>query len=87
MLPVCFIRETIIYQTLGSCVSECGEADLSAALDMHISQQIPGGTILHREISFTEGDGLLILNGKFGCLEMIGKKIVEQIGENVWQEQ
>ena len=86
MLPVCFIRETIIYQELEACRTGYKEADLSDALDSHVRQQIPGGKILHREISFTETEDLLILDGKFGCLEMIGKKKVEQIGEDVWQE-
>lgn len=86
VLPVCFIRETIIYQELEASRSGYDGTDLSDASEMYVHQQIPGGKILHREISFTETEDLLIQDGKFGCLEMIGKKIVEQIGENIWQE-
>ena len=86
VLPVCFIRETIIYQELEASRSGYDGTDLSDASEMYVRQQIPGGKILHREISFTETEDLLIQDGKFGCLEMIGKKIVEQIGENIWQE-
>lgn len=86
MLPVCIIRETIIRHDTVPFTAAYGEESTSEVLDLYIRQQMPGGKILHREVRFTEADGLYILDGRFGCLEMIGKKIVEQIGENVWQE-
>ena len=85
-LPVCVIRETIIYRDLLPSVSSYDEEELSEALESYICRQMPGGRILHREVRFSETDGLFILDGQFGCLEMIGKKIVEQSGENIWQE-
>lgn len=86
VLPVCIIRETIIRHDTVPFTAAYGEESTSEVLDPYICQQMPGGKILHREVRFTEADGLFILDGRFGCLEMIGKKIVEQIGENVWQE-
>ena len=86
VLPVRVIQETVIHQELEACMTGAGEAELSDALDSYVAQQIPGGKILHRQVRFVQTDGLLILDGQFGCLEMIGKKKVEQIGENVWQE-
>ena len=86
MLPVCIIRETIIQHGTVPIKDPYTEERASEVLDMYIRQQTPGGKILHREVRFTEANGLYVLDGRFGCLEMIGKKIVEQIGENVWQE-
>lgn len=86
VLPVRVIQETVIHQELEACMTGAGEAELSDALDSYVAQQIPGGKILHRQVRFVQTDGLLILDGQFGCLEMIGKKKVEQIGEYVWQE-
>ena len=85
-LPVCVIRETLFYHELETCRTAHGEAELSDALEMQVRLQSPGGRILHRQISFTEKDGLLTADARFGCMEMIGKKIVEQIGDNIWQE-
>ena len=85
-LPVCVIRETIIYHELEMCRTTYGESELSDALETQVRRQIPGGQILHREISFSETNGLLTVDARFGCTEMIGKKIVEQIGDNIWQE-
>ena len=86
VLPVCVIRETIIHHELEMCRATYGESELSDALELQVRRQIPGGQILHREISFSETDGLLMADARFGCTEMIGKKIVEQIGDNIWQE-
>lgn len=86
VLPVCVIRETIIHHSLQSCDTGYAEEDLASMMDVFVCLQIPGGKILHRDIRSSETDTLLITKGHYGCLEMIGKKIVEQIGENVWQE-
>ena len=86
VLPVCVIRETIIEHELEMCRATYGESELSDALEMQVCRQIPGGQILHRDISFSKTDSLFIVDGRFGCMEMIGKKIVEQIGDNIWQE-
>ena len=86
MLPVCLIQETIIEHELETCRTTYSESELSDALETQVRRQMPGGQILHREISFTETNGLLIVDARFGCMEMIGRKIVEQIGDNIWQE-
>ncbi len=87
VLPVCITRETIVYHELETRKSLYGEEELSDTLEMYVRRQVPGVKILHRDVAFTKTDDLLILDAKFGCLEMIGKKRVEQIGDNVWQEQ
>ena len=87
VLPVCIIKETIIYHELETHKTSYGVEELSDALEMHVRRQVPGVKILHRDVTFAETEDLLILDAKFGCLEMIGKKRVEQIGDNLWQEQ
>ena len=86
ILPVCIIRETVIFQELEPCGTEWDDAEMSDVMDMYVLQQIPGGKILHRQIHFMETGDIVIFSGQFGCYEMIGKKKVEQIGDNVWQE-
>ena len=86
VLPVCLIQETIIEHELETCRTTYSESELSDALETQVRRQMPGGQILHREISFSETNGLLIVDARFGCMEMIGRKIVEQIGDNIWQE-
>ena len=87
VLPVCIIKETMIYHELETHKTSYGVEELSDALEMHVRRQVPGVKILHRDVTFAETEDLLILDAKFGCLEMIGKKRVEQIGDNLWQEQ
>lgn len=57
------------------------ERTLVAFASRYISRQMAAGTIQEREETLFQEDGIYSMDGQYQCVEMIGRKQIEQIGE------
>ena len=82
-LPVTLIKETTLESQLRSdCLDgEHAAQHLESFGESYLREQMISGKILSRKIVFSEGDGLLKLEGEYLCTEMIGRRRQEKIGE------
>lgn len=80
-LPIAIVTETWIeyeYNTPTSA-TEQSIALLSRFAENYLQTQMVAGKILSRNESFVQENGVLRLEGEYGCLEMIGRERKEEI--------
>jgi len=79
-LPLAIATET---QINGQCDAASTpvitESHLLAAAQRYLTDQMVAGQILHADTSFLEEDGLIVVYGRYACLEMIGQIREEEI--------
>ena len=82
-LPIALAKETIT-----SCETQPAAGDADAARERLaefaencLLSRMISGTIVSRELEFSEVSGLYVLEGEFLCSEMIGRTRQEKIGE------
>lgn len=80
-LPIAIVTETWIeYEsTAPTATIEEGSLTLSKLAQDYLCGQMVAGTISSRDESFSQQDGVLLLDGEYGCLEMIGRERNEEI--------
>jgi len=85
-LPVHVILETILYHDLTEVASEEALTILPEYANAYLLDHMVAGSILSQELTELGDDALWRLDGHFGCLEMIGRKKRDEIGEIIWQD-
>lgn len=80
-LPIAIVTETWIFceESTPTATTDETASDLAHFAENYLHGQMVAGKILTREEAFSEEDGLLRLDGEYGCLEMIGKERNEEI--------
>lgn len=80
-LPIAIVTETWIeYESAApTATMEESSQTLSGLAQEYLRSQMVAGTILSREESFSQQDGFLLLDGEYGCYEMIGRERNEEI--------
>lgn len=77
-LPIAIVTETCIsYDQTAATVQD--EAVLLSCAERYLRNQMVAGQILTKVETITEEDSVLILEGNYGCLEMIGLEQSEEI--------
>lgn len=79
-LPVVIITETWVdYDERIVSAEESGSIPLSEIAENYLNNQMIAGTILQRFESIREEDGVLRMDGKYSCTEMIGVRRDEEL--------
>ena len=80
-LPVAIVTETWVEyeKCMPTGTTEESSQSLSMLAQAYLRGQMVAGTILSKDESFTEQDGILQLDGEYGCFEMIGRERNEEI--------
>lgn len=80
-LPIAIVIETWIEyeQNTPTASTEEHESVLSHLAESYLRDQMIAGKILSKDEAFSQQDGCLLLEGEYGCLEMIGKERNEEI--------
>ena len=82
-LPVAFVKETVLDVELEPVVLK--PEDVAQRLETfgqdHLREQMISGHIVSAERVTYDDDGVLVLEGKYLCTEMIGRSRQEKIGE------
>lgn len=82
-LPVAFVKETVLDVELEPVVLK--PEDVAQRLETfgqdHLREQMISGHIVSAESVTYDDDGVLVLEGKYLCTEMIGRSRQEKIGE------
>lgn len=81
LLPVGIVTETWIYceESSESDVAEENSAQLSDFAENYLHSQMIAGRILSKQEQYLSKGDILILNGSYSCLEMIGREQNEEI--------
>jgi len=80
-LPVSFVRETISERSLISHTMDDAEQILETYAEHYLQTQMKSGTVIRKTESFSGSDGVLVLSGRYSCIEDIGMEQDEQIGD------
>lgn len=80
-VAVCVEEFTAWNTTQGELSSEEAQARLRAFSERYLLRQMIAGTIQTRRETVTSRKGGYVLQGQYGCVEMIGRVYREQIGE------
>lgn len=80
-LPVAIVTETCIFydQCTPTATLEKETDVLSSFAERYLHSHMIAGRILSKEESVTNVDGVTLLEGNYGCLEMIGQEQSEEI--------
>ncbi len=79
-LPVTLITERIICYKTEQCDQDCGQAHwLDTFAQNYLETQMVAGRILNKSEELTTRPGIILLSGRYSCLEMIGKLKNEEI--------
>lgn len=80
-LPIAIVTETWIEyeKSTPTATTEQYSNLLSELAQTYLRSQMVAGTILSKEESFSRQDGVFLLEGEYGCLEMIGREQNEEI--------
>ena len=83
-LPVALVvEEWILYKRETAPISdERAETILCDFTDHYLSGQMLAGRILRQDLAFSRENGLVSLQGRYACLEMIGREQSEEILQN-----
>jgi hypothetical protein len=77
-LPVAFVKQEILhYDTVEARGNDF--SFLERASRVYLKEQMTAGTILREAISLSENENICRLTGQYGCLEMIGVTIIEEL--------
>jgi len=82
-LPMTLVTEQIVlYKTFPfQADSDQMAEELSNFADKYLSGQMIAGKILNSQLNYSQEPEKLIMDGRFDCLEMIGREQTERIGE------
>ena len=82
-LPVALVKETVFVTELQQAFHD--PQDMQCRLEKfgerYVQGQMISGSVIGGETTFSEADGLLVLEGEYLCTEMIGRLRQEKIGE------
>ena len=80
-LPVSFVKETISDHPLVSHKLDVAEQMLETFAGHYLQSQMNSGTIIRKTELLSEAEGVIILSGRYSCIEDIGMNQDEQIGD------
>jgi len=80
-LPVCLIQEKIQYYDAEESAVDNADDTVVTFMTQYLQKHMSGGQILHQDVRFLQRDDILIASGVFGCHEMIGQQIREELGD------
>lgn len=80
-LPIAIVTETWLdyEKSTPTATTEQSSNMLSDLAEIYLRGQMVAGTILSKEEKFSQQDGVLRLDGEYGCFEMIGRERSEEI--------
>ena len=82
-LPVALIEETVLESELQTVTVDGDPGDMLCEFaQQYLKKQMVAGSVTDAVEQLEESDGVLLLRGSYTCLEMVGRRREEMIGEN-----
>lgn len=81
-LPVALIKETVLESDLQTATVDGDSGDMLCEFaQQYLKKQMVAGSVTGAVEQLEEADGVILLRGSYTCLEMVGRRREEMIGE------